>query len=203
MSRTRASAVFAALVTILAMAAAAVTLTPAVASASRRTHYPPPPPSLMVRPGSVKQNTTVHVTGSQYAKREKVYVTITYPAQPHRRPAVKTTVVNTGRSGTFSLNLRMTEIGRAAIKARGGNSRKSATALVVVTSSHGHDQKLRRMALATGLEAPSSTGLTPASATPPPADRGLAIAGLGVLVLVGTAVITGRATRRRRKANAA
>jgi hypothetical protein len=202
MSRTRASAVFAALVTILAMAAAAVTLTPAAASATRRTHYPPPPPSLMVRPGSVKQNATVHVTGGKYANRERVSVTITYPGQPHRRPVVKTIVVKVGRSGTVSFNLRMTEIGRATITARGSNSHKSATAFVLVKASHGHNQKFRRMALAVGPETPGSTGLTPTTATAPSAGRGLATAGLGVLILIGTAVITGHATRRRRKSNA-
>jgi hypothetical protein len=186
---------------MVAMLAGAATFTSTAASAATHTNYPPLPPKLVVNKGKVKQNSTVHVTGRKYVNREKVYVTITYPRQGHRRPVVRTVTVYANRSGTFSLNLRLTGVGRVSIKARGAKSRKSATVYVTVVKKRGRSWDFRSAVLPIGTGSTGSTG--PATATQPAQDRGLAIAGFGVLALLGSAVITRQATRRRRRVYAA
>jgi len=209
MSRFRASAVYAALVTMvatMAMVVGAVTFTSTAASATPRRPYPPPPASLVVNRGHVNQNSNVRVTGLRYANRERVYVTITYPAQPRRRPVSRTVVVYANRSGNFSLNVRLTGTGRVVIQARGANSRKSASAVVVVSQPRGRDRgngrNFRAAAFVAGVDTPGPTGPTPNSPASSPIDRGLPIAGLGVLALLGGAVITNQVARRRRKVHA-
>jgi hypothetical protein len=183
---------------MMAMLVGAATLTSSAASAAPTLRpYPPPPPALVVNRGWVRQYSYVRATGRKYAPRERVYVTITYRARPHDRPSVRRTVVYADRAGRFSLHLRMTGTGRAVISATGTRSGSSASAVVIV-QRRGHGHGFQQAAVTTGLDT-GSTGLTPGSATPPPADRGLAIAGLGVVALLGGAVITSRVTRRRRR----
>jgi hypothetical protein len=191
MSRSRASAVFATLVTMLALLAGTATFTSAAASASPTLRpYPPPPPSLVVNHGWIWQNSSVRVTGRKYAARERVYVSIS-PAQPHRRPVDRRFVVYANRSGGFTFSARLTGIGRVVIRATGQRSDKSASVVVFVRKRHGHGPGFQPAAF--------TTGLTPAASTTSPGDQGLVLAGLGALALLSGAAITSHVTRRRRK----
>jgi hypothetical protein len=192
MSRSRAAAVFAALVTMMAMVAGVLVSTSAAASASPKLHpYPPPPPALVVNHGWVRQHSTVRVTGRRYGHRERVFVIIVYPGHH-----VTKTVARTDHSGRFSVRLRLTRAGRVVIRATGTRSGKSASVVVIVRRSHGHGRPFQPAAFTTGLD-------TTASATPPTDDdRGLAIAGLGALALLSGALVTTQVTRRRRKVHA-
>lgn len=151
MSRSRASAVLAALVAMMAMTVGAVALTSVAASANPPPKYPPTAPRCVVNHGSVDQDSPVRASGSRYASRERVYVTITYPAVGHRRPVVKTVVVTASRSGTFSVNVRLTGLGRVTIKARGVKSNKPASAVVFVNKKRGHRNN-HLAAFETGLD---------------------------------------------------
>jgi hypothetical protein len=179
---------------MLAMLAGTATFTSASASASP-THrpYPPPPPSLVVNHGWVWQNSSVRVTGRKYAARERVYVSITSPAQPRHRPVVKRFVVYANRAGSFTFSARLTRIGRVIIRATGARSDKTASAVVFVRKRHGHGH-------GPGFQPTAfTTGLTPAASTTSPGDQGLVLAGLGALALLSGAAITSHVTRRRRK----
>jgi hypothetical protein len=160
MSRSRASAVFAALATMMAMMVGAVALTPVAASA----HQPPPPkypptaPRFVVNKGSVKENQTVRTSGTRYTPREKIYLTIKYPAVGNRSAFTKTVVVYASRSGTFSTNVRLISSGRVTIRARGVTSNKPTTAVVYVTRKRGH-WDIHRAGFVSGVD------MTPTSAT--------------------------------------
>ena len=194
MSRTRASTAFAAIATAVAIAAGTAAFTSVAATAAPKVHYPPPPPSLVVNRGVVKYGATVRATGVRYASREKVYITILFtPQGSHRTKVVKTAVAHTDRKGTFVINMRMTQPGVVIIKAIGKSSHKSASAFVnVISGKHGNGGwVIRNAAFTTGSASPTSTA--------PPGDAGLAIAGLGVLGLAGSATFTHQAARRRRR----
>jgi hypothetical protein len=138
MNRSRASMVLATFVAMMAMVVGAVALTSVAASAKPPPKYPPATPRCEVNHGSVHQDSSVRASGSRYTSRERVYVTITYPAVGHRRPVIKTIIVNASRSGRFSVNVRLTGLGRVLIRARGARSHVPATAVVVVTKNRGH-----------------------------------------------------------------
>lgn len=184
----------------MAIAAATVMLTPVAASAAPKVHYPPPPPSLVVNRGVVKYGTTVHATGTSYAGRERVWISVLFtPRGSHRARVVKTGSVYTDRRGTFFLNLRMAAPGVVVIRATGRTSHKTASAYVTVVNRRQSNGGwvIRKAAFTTAISTPGSAG--PGS-TAPPGGAGLAIAGLGVLALAGSAAFTHRLVRRRRKA---
>ena len=138
MSRSRASAVFTALITMMAMMVGAVAFTPVAASAhTPPPKYPPTAPRFVVNKGSVKVNQTVRASGTRYTPREKIYLTIKYPAVGRKRAFTKTVVVYASRSGTFSTNVRLISSGRVTIRARGVTSNKPTTAVVYVTKKRG------------------------------------------------------------------
>jgi hypothetical protein len=198
MSRIRGSTVLATIVTMLVMAVGAVTLTPSVASASHKKHYPPPPPALIVDRGVVKYGSTVRAFGRRYGSREAVYVTVSYkPNNSRHWRTARTAVVRTDRNGSFSIRIKLYNEGLVTITARGG-SHQSASAVVYVInkrSGHGGGWSIRRASDTTPL---SGTPATPESNAP-----GLAAAGLGVLALAGSFLLTRRTIRRRRGATSA
>lgn len=197
MSRIRGSTVLATIVAMLVMAVGAVTLTPSAASASHKKHYPPPPPSLVVDRGVVKYGSTVRAFGRKYGSRERVYVTVSYkPNNSRHWRTVRTAVVRTDRNGSFSIRIKLYNAGPVTITARG--SHQSASAFVYVISNrsgHGGGWSIRRASDTTPL---SGTPATPESNAP-----GLAAAGLGVLALAGSFLLTRRTIRRRRGAKSA
>jgi hypothetical protein len=213
MSRSRASAVLSSLIATLAMTVGFLAFTSGTASAAPREHaysygwhhhYPPVPPSLVVNKGVVKYGAIVKATGKRYAKREKVYVTVYFtPKGSHRTKIVKTATVWTDRNGTFRISIKMSKPGTVIIAAKGKTSRKTATAAVwVINKSKGHGGwSVRPVSYTTGLTGPGAGGttLTPASQTPAGGGAELAVAGLGVLGLAGSAALTGQAIRRRRR----
>jgi len=200
MSRSRASTVFAAIATAVAIAAATVMLTPVAASAAPEVHYPPPPPSLVVNHGVVKYGTTVHATGTKYTGRERVSISVLFtPKGSHRARVVKTATLYTDRRGTFFLNLRMAAPGIVVIRATGRSSHKTASAYVTVTDRRQGTGGwvIKKAAFTSALSSPGTAG---PSSTAPAGDAGLAIAGLGVLALAGSAAVTHQLARRRRRA---
>jgi hypothetical protein len=193
MSRSRASAVLAALVTMVAMVVGAALLTPAAASAAPKVHYPPPPPTLVVNHGVVKYGVTVHATGRRYASREKVYVTVYFRAKnSHRSRLVKVLIVRANRKGGFVVNVKTTRPGQVLIQAVGKSSHRSAIAFIFVIDKKKHTVVVRRAAFTT-----AAGPATPAA--PAPDTTGMVVAGLGVLALAGSAVFARQTVRRRRR----
>ena len=214
MSRSRASAVLSSLIATLALTVGFLAFTSGAASAAPRenhsfgwhNHYPPVPPSLVVNKGVVKYGTTVKATGKRYAKKEKVYVTVYFtPKGSHRTKIVKTATVWTDKNGTFRINIKMSKPGTVIIAAKGKTSRKTATAAVWVINKHkgGGGWSVKPVSYTTGLTGPGGgtgvTTLTPASQPSTGGGAELAVAGLGVLGLAGSAALTGQAIRRRRR----
>jgi len=201
MSRSRASAVFAALVTMVAILAGAATFTSAAASAAPPTNYPPVKPVLTVqRAGQTHVGSLIYIKGASYARGEKVTAIVYYPKQGRKWAWTRKITTYANGDGRFRFGLRLAGAGRVAIKATGASSRRSGTIYINVKKS-GRNWDFRASSFATGVDSPGSAGLTPA--TLPADDRGLAIAGFGVLALLGSAVITRQVTRRRRKVFAA
>jgi hypothetical protein len=130
-----------------------------------------------------------------------VYITVSYRAKgSHRWRTVKRAVVRADRGGTFVVNVRMYQAGIVVIRAFGTKSHQDAAAYVYVVDKHkgGGYWSIRPAALSTADTGPSQTALTPRPTTSS-GGAGLALAGLGVLALAGSAVITGQTVRRRRK----
>jgi hypothetical protein len=194
MGHKRAIALLASMVTALAMM---LGLTGTAVQATRKP-YPPPPPSLVVDRGVVKHGSTVHATGRKFGGRERVYITVTFRAAgSHRFRTVRTAVVKTNRNGQFSFNMRAFAAGIVVITAKGSNSRTGASASVYVIDKRkgGSGWTMRRSSYTAGTPAVAGQPQEPTSNT-----SGLAIAGLGVLALAGSALITQQALRRRRTA---
>jgi hypothetical protein len=217
MSRSRALAVLSSVVATLAMTVGVLAFTSGTASADPRghsygyhNHYPPTPPSLVVNKGVVKYGVSVKATGRKYAKKEKVYITVYFRAKgSHRVKVVKTATVWTDKNGKFSINIKMSRPGTVLISAKGKTSRKTAVAAVyVVDKRNGSGSwSIRPVAYSTGLTGPGAgagpTTLTSTEQSTSSGGAGLAIAGLGVLGLAGSAVLTRQTIRRRRGSAAA
>jgi hypothetical protein len=174
---------------------AAVTIAPTAASASRGpVHYPPPPPQLTVDHGVVKHGASVRATGRKFSGRERVSITVSFrPRGSSRWRTVKTAAVRADRDGHFSINVRMYAPGYVAIKAYGSSSRKSAAAYVYVVDGrrgHGGSWSIRPAAYPASTEA--------AAPQPDHSGSGLIVAGLGLLALAGSTLITYRVTHRRK-----
>jgi hypothetical protein len=136
MSRSRATAVFAALVTMMAMMTGAVTLTSTAASATRPPpSYTPVAPVFRVNTGSVQLNKSIRATGFKYAPRELVYLTITYPRVGARPGFVKTIRTTTTNGQTFSIGIKLISSGYVTIRARGATSNKPKILTVRVTAA--------------------------------------------------------------------
>jgi hypothetical protein len=205
MSRSRAWAALAAFVAMLAATLGVATLSPTAASAAPKVHYPPPPPSLVVNRGVVKYGVTVTATGRQFAGKEKVYLTVSYRAKGSNRwRTVKTSGVRTDRKGKFVIGVKMSQPGQVIINAKGTQSHKGATAFVyVIDKKKGSGPwSIKRTAFSTGTTGTGTAVLTSSTRTPSD-NAGLAIAGLGVMALAGSAVVARTTIRRRRKAAAA
>ncbi|MEV4703921.1 hypothetical protein [Actinoplanes sp. NPDC049316] len=201
MSRNRAIAFLTSVFATLALTMGLTAFTATAASATPPGYYPPPPPSLVVNKGVVKYGVTVKATGRKYKAKEKVYITISFRAKNTQRyKTVKTTKVYADKNGKFTYNLKMWAPGMVIITARGKSSNKSASAAVyVIDKKKGGGWHIRRASFTTG----ATTGLqtTPVSANPADAQPNgawLAVAGLGVLALAGSTVITRRTIRRRK-----
>ena len=195
MSRIRASTAIAALVASMAMMAGTVTLSATAASAAPNApvataakHYPPPPPVLVVNKGVVKKNVTVRVTGRKFKAKEKVYIKVTFlPKGSKRFRTVKTATVRTDRYGKFIYNIKMKGAGLVIIKATSKSKQTGVASVFVIDKKKNGGWNLRS---ATVAAAPESTGGT---------APGLAIAGIGVLALAGSALVTRQTVRRRRR----
>ncbi|MFI5494883.1 hypothetical protein [Actinoplanes sp. NPDC051859] len=200
MSRNRAIAFLTSVIAALAMSLGLTAFTATAASATPKVHYPPPPPSLVVNKGVVKYGVSVRATGRKYAKKEKVTVTVTFRKKGSTKwKTIKVSTVRTDSNGKFTYNLKAFAAGVLIITAKGKNSRKSASAAVyVIDKKKGGGWNIRRASFTAGGPAGiGGTAVTPASS---PADSNgawLAVAGLGVLALAGSTVVTRRTMRRR------
>ncbi len=198
MSRYRPFALLAALVAMLA-AMVGVALTPGSASAA--PNYPPPPPSMVVNKGTVKAGVTVKATGRYFRGKEPVYVTVTFTAKGSKKSkVVKKATVTANAKGQIVVTVKMSAPGTAVITGNGTKSKKSASASVHVIAKYKGGGWTVKPASFTG--GPTGTSvLTPVSATS--GGAGVALAALGAMALIGSAVITRRTVRRRRQAGAA
>jgi hypothetical protein len=173
----------------------------ATAAQATPKHYPPPPPSLVVNKGVVKFGVVVRATGRKFASKEKVYITVVFRAKgSHRYKTIRTATLQADRKGTFTYNVRAFAAGILIVTAKGKSSRKSAAAAVYVIDKKkgGAGWQMRRASYTA-----SAPGTSPITAAGRPAETssnlaGLTIAGLGVLALAGSAVVTRQAIRRRR-----
>lgn len=212
MTRSRVSAVFSAVVATVAMTMGLLAFTTGAASADPRghsngyhNHYPPPPPSVVVNKGVVKYGVTVKATGRKYAAKEKVYITVYFKAKGSNKvKVVKTATVYADKNGKFTVNVKMSKAGIAIISAKGKTSRKSAQAAVyVINKKNGSGGwTIKPVSYTTGLTGPGA-GTTTLTSTPqsaPEGGAGLALAGLGIVALAGSAVVTRKTIRRRRAA---
>ncbi|MFG1608595.1 hypothetical protein [Actinoplanes sp. NPDC049265] len=213
MSRNKASAF---LLTVLAAVAMTLGLTAGTANAApatkptppkptvfkNHTQYPPLPPVYVVNKGVVKRGVSVKTTGRMYGKKEKVVITVTFkPKGSNRFRTVKTAAVKTDKNGKFTYSLKLPSAGIVIITAVGKSSRKAASVSVyVIDKKKGGWWDFRRAAFTTGATTavPAKVGGVPSQ--PAQNNAGLAVAGLGVLALAGSTLITRRIVRRRQRA---
>jgi hypothetical protein len=202
MSRTKALALLASFAVMLSTLVG-VTLTSTAASAAPKFRYPPPPPSVVVQNGVVKKGNTVRAAGRKYKARERVTITVRFkPKGSNRYRVIKVTSVRADRNGRFYFNVRTSRPGTIVITATGRSSRKSASAFVTVTDKRrwGRGWAMQPVAFTGGSDASVAA---PRSGAPAEDGSGLAIAGLAMMTMAGSAVVTQRVVRRRRKASVA
>jgi hypothetical protein len=132
MSRSRAKAVFAALVTMMAMMTGAVSVTSGAASATPPPSYTPVAPVFRVNANSIQLNSSLRATGIKYARGELVYITITYPAVG-ARPAFVKTIRVTANGQSFNVSIKLISTGQVKIRARGVTSNRAKNVTVLVT----------------------------------------------------------------------
>jgi hypothetical protein len=199
----------ASLVATLAMSLGVTALTPGAAMATPRPHhtgyYPPEPPVLVVNKGTVKAGKVVRATGRKFAKRERVKVTIVFtPKGNHHRKIVRTIWVRADKHGKFSINTKMSFAGTATIRAKGQKSGQSSTATVkILKAGHGGGWWDVHQVAFTGNGGTGTPALSSTPASSPVGGTGMALAGLGVMALAGSAIVTRQSVRRRRKVGAA
>ena len=201
MTRNRAIAFLTSVIAALALTMGLTALTATAASATPSGHYPPPPPSLVVNKGVVKYGVTVRATGRKYKAKERVTITITFrPKGSKKYKTIKTATKYADKNGKFTYYQKMWAAGIVVISAKGKASKKSASAAVyVIDKKKGGGWNIRRASYTTG----TTTGIqnTPVSVNSgeaQPNGAWLAVAGLGVLALAGSTVITRRTIRRRK-----
>lgn len=210
MSRYRALALRVSLAAVMAATMGAATLTPGTASAAPDTTaatqatnaYPPTPPKLTVNHGRVKPGKTVRVMGKRFRSREKVTIIVRFkPRGSSKYRTVKQRDIRADRKGKFTITLRLARAGTVSIKGRGHSSHLSSTATVIVTKGKSRGTWVIRLAAFT----PGAPVVKPASVVTAGHESspvtGLAVAGLGAMALIGSA-ITFRVVRRRRRAGA-
>jgi hypothetical protein len=206
MSSTKASKVLSSIVAALAMTIGLLAFSAGAASATPGDHtkYPPVPPSVVVNKGVVKYGMTVKVSGKRYTAKEKVFITVyLIPKGSTKVKVVKTATVTAGKTGTFSLNIKMAKPGHVVITARGKSSKKlaGATVWVIDKKKGGGGWNIKPVSYTTGLTGSGST-LTPVAANNSNGPA-LAAAAIGVFGLAGSASVTRRTMRRRKMADAA
>jgi hypothetical protein len=173
------------------------TLTATAASATPAVPYPPAPPSLVVNHGVVKKGGIVRATGRQFQARERVSIVIRLkPQGSNIFRVLRTTSGRADRKGKIAFRMRLTSAGNVTITVIGRTSSQSASASVVVLSGRKLGRTLRlKPAAFTGSDVRPAA---PKAASSAGSINGLAIAGLAFMA--GSALVTQRVVRRRRKA---
>jgi len=210
MSRFRASVALASLVASLVMTAGVTTLSAEAASAAPNDPYPPTVPALTVNRGTVRVGSSVRATGKGFRSHERVWIAVLYHPLywDHYTTVLQDYGVHANRNGRFSIKVRMYLPGTAVIKAYGVRSGRLASAPVrVLLFGHGlggwmitragYTYSGRPMAVSPVTSSTVSSAPRNESPTGMPA---VTLAGLGVLALAGSALITRNTIRRRRKA---
>jgi hypothetical protein len=193
MGRFRASVAFASLVASVVMTAGVTAATSQAATAAPNVPYPPAAPALTVNRGSVRAGASVKATGNGFRPSERIYVTILY-RPPLWGPAtsVQSYDAHADKKGSFAIRVEMRLPGTAIILAQGVRSGKTASATVRVTSNgHGDGWTISPA----GYTTPTGTNTTHTAPT-------VMLAGLGLLALAGSALITRGTIRRRRRVTA-
>lgn len=201
MKRSRASALLATLVATVTMALGSAFAGAQPAAAALRP-YPPPPPKITCNKGVVKYGVTVRVRGYQFLEGERVIITVRLkPRGSDTFRTVRQFATGTSRSGNFTTAVRMARPGTVTIEASGSRSHGSASVSVFVIDKHkgGNGGWTLRTVGFTG--APAAQPMVNAAAParqPDGSTGGLGLAGLAVLGLAGSVLITRRIVRRRR-----
>jgi hypothetical protein len=197
MSRLRASVAVASLVASLVMTAGVTIATTQSAVAAPTEPYPPTAPALTVNRGSVQVGNAVRASGNGFRPSERVLITILYrPPRWDHFETVQSYDTHADRQGEFSVRAEMHLPGTAIILAQGIGSGRTASATVRVTRrGHGDGNWV-----ITNAGYTVDTGSAAAPSKPGSTSPGIALAGLGVLALAGSAALTRRTMRRRRAA---
>ncbi|MFI5932969.1 hypothetical protein [Actinoplanes sp. NPDC051494] len=194
MSRSRAIAFLTAVAATLAMTFGLTAFGASAAQAAPGA-YPPPPPSLVVNKGVVKIGIKVRATGKKYIAREKIAVVIKFlPKGSTKWKTTKVVGLKADKFGKFTYNVKTKSAGTIVITAKGAKSKKGASATILVLKK-GKGRIVMRKASFDSAPATVAVGST----TEAPASNGvwIAIAGLGVLALAGSAAVTRNHVRRR------
>ena len=210
MSRFRASVALASLVASLVMTAGVTSLSAEAASAAPNDPYPPTASALTVNRGTVRVGHSVRATGNGFNGDERVWITVLYhPLHgDHYTTVLQDYQIHANRRGRFSVRVRMYRPGTAIIEAYGVGSGRSASAPVrVIHTGHGPGGWVITRAGYTYSGEPTalspattSTLASPARNAGPTDPPAVTMAGLGMLALAGSALITRKTMRRRRKA---
>jgi len=205
MRRIRVSALLATLVATVALTVGtALAGSPAVAAP--QPFYPPPPPVLTVNKGVVKYGVTIKLRGYRYAQFDRVRIVVRFkPKRSNRWTTVRTGTVRANSIGWFSAYLRMARAGTVYIQAYSNTNRtRAAVTVFVIDKRNGHGGWTWRTVAYTGDTASTATSTQPVQTTAAPAHKpadqttaGMAAAGLAVIGLAGSVLVTRRVRRRR------
>ena len=180
-------------VALLVAAVGAALITPAVAAAAPKVAndpYPAPPPSLTVSSAAVTTGKSVRVSGSGFASKEPVSITVRYRitlrSASFHPPFGGHAVGRADGQGKVKSTVALKFPGYATITVRGIKSHKSASVTVRVLAWRGAWPAHFKPASATSSDRDGAVG-------------GEIIAGLlGITAMIGSGLVGARAVRRRR-----
>jgi hypothetical protein len=195
----------------MALGVGVAVLVPGVASANptvRPEEYPAPPPAVTVNSGTVTTGKTVRLSGTGYANKEPVMITVRYRITPRSHafdpPYGGGGIDKADGQGRVRAKVALKFPGYATITVKGTRSKKTASVTVRVLAWRGAwGGVFRESGFTTGGSMSADTAVAEAQelklasgpATGGQPDAELLAGMLGVVGLLGTGVV---ALRRRR-----